>query len=71
MSRLWNTEPRLSKDRDKAVSYSDQISKLEQAGYVAKQNPEEVHCTKEAWYIPHHMVTHNKDRIVFDCSFTF
>lgn len=72
MSRLCNTESRLFKDPDKAISYCDQISKLEQAGYVAKLTPEDVHSTKEAWYIPHHMVTHNnKDRIVFDCSFTF
>ncbi len=39
---------------------------------MAKLTPEEVHTTNEAWYIPHHMITHNnKDRIVFDCSFTF
>ena len=72
MSRLRNTETRLSKDPEKAISYCDQIAKLEKAGYVAKLTPEEVHSSNEAWYIPHHMVTHNnKDRVVFDCSFTF
>lgn len=72
MSRLCNTEAHLSKNPSKALSYCDQISKLEQAGYVKKLTTEEVENTKEAWYIPHHMVTHNdKDRIVFDCSFTF
>ncbi|KAL3976302.1 alcohol-forming fatty acyl-CoA reductase [Sarotherodon galilaeus] len=72
MSRLCNTEARLAKDPDKAMSYKDQILKLEQAGYVVKLSPEEMHNSKEAWYIPHHMTSHNnKDRIVFDCSFTF
>ncbi len=28
--------------------------------------------TKEAWYIPHHMVQHNvKNRVVFNCSFSY
>lgn len=43
MPRLRNTETRLSKGPDRAISYSDQISKLEQDSYVAKLTPEEVH----------------------------
>lgn len=37
-----------------------------------KLTPEEVEQTKEAWYVPHHMVQHNgKNRVVFNCSFQF
>ncbi len=51
MSQLRNTEARLSKDPARAMSFKDQIAKLEQAGYVAKLSPGEVHNTKESWYI--------------------
>lgn len=39
---------------------------------MAKLSSERIHNSKEAWYIPHHVISHNnKDHIVFDCSFTF
>ncbi|GAA6089520.1 calpain-2 catalytic subunit-like [Tachysurus ichikawai] len=67
---LRSTEHRLARDPARAKAYCNEIRKQESAGYVAKITTEEAHRTLESWFIPHHMVHHNrKDRIVFNCSF--
>lgn len=47
------------------------MEKLIKAGSVIKCGPERPEKeNREAWYIPHHMVSHNgKNRIVFNCSY--
>ncbi|CAM4638688.1 unnamed protein product [Leuciscus chuanchicus] len=71
LANLRNTERRLQKDPDKASIYSGEIAKLIEAGYVDKLNQTEATQT-EAWYLPHHLVSHNnKQRLVFDCSFRY
>ncbi|KAL3979043.1 ATP-binding cassette, subfamily B (MDR/TAP), member 9 [Sarotherodon galilaeus] len=56
----------------KAAAYSREIQKLLQAGFVTAVAPEEAAVSNCSWFIPHHMVHHNgKDRIVFNCSFTY
>lgn len=48
------------------------MRKLQEAGYVAEISMQEAEQSPESWYIPHHMVTHNnKDRIVFNCSYSY
>lgn len=55
-----------------AEVYNKEILKLEQAGYAMKLTPEEGKGTDESWFIPHHLVHHNKKaRIVFNCSYQF
>ncbi|KAL2093214.1 hypothetical protein ACEWY4_010526 [Coilia grayii] len=72
LANLRSTERRLLKDPARAASYRSEISKLEQAGYVVKIAEDVLNKSAESWFIPHHMVTHNgKDRIVFNCSFTY
>ena len=69
MPNLRSTERRLAKDPERAKSYNIEIQKLVDAGSITKLSPEEVNQEGEAWYIPHHMVSHNnKNRIVFNCS---
>lgn len=72
LSHLRSTERRLARDPERAAAYCAEIQKLEQAGYVVKVKEEELETGGESWYIPHHMVSHNgKNRIVFNCSFTY
>ncbi|XP_023811839.1 uncharacterized protein LOC110015208 [Oryzias latipes] len=69
---LRSTEKRLSRDPEKARVYQAEMTKLITAGYVREVTEEEVRTSKESWFIPHHMVTHNgKNRVVFNCSFTY
>ncbi|XP_073766348.1 uncharacterized protein [Danio rerio] len=70
MPTLRSIERKLQRDPEKATIYSREIEKLIKAGYVTKIHPEEISQSKEAWYIPHHLVCHNdKPRLVFNCSF--
>lgn len=72
LANLRSTERHLLKDPEKAAAYGAEILKLKQAGYVVKLEDEEVNTSTESWFIPHHMVMHNgKNRIVFNCSFTY
>lgn len=72
LSHLRGTERRLARDPERAAAYCAEIKKLEQAGYVVKVTEEGLKTDGESWYIPHHMVSHNgKNRIVFNCSFTY
>ncbi|XP_063766006.1 uncharacterized protein LOC134882305 [Eleginops maclovinus] len=71
MAQLRSTEKRLAGDPDKAATYKGEIKKLVEAGYV-KKIPLDEAASSPGWYIPHHMVHHNgKNRIVFNCSFSF
>ena len=71
LGHLRGTKKWLCQDPMQAQSYSKEIKKLLDAGYVDKLTPAAVQASDSAWYIPHHMVHHNgKDRIVFNCSFT-
>lgn len=68
---LCHTKKRLLKHPKCAAAYNAEIAKLEHAGYATKVG-REMECSKESWFIPHHMVTHNgKNRIVFNCSFSY
>ena len=72
MARLRATESKLAKDPTKAAAYNTEVSKLVETGHVKRLAEGEVGTSPEAWYIPHHMVTHNaKNRLVFDCSFEY
>ncbi|KAK0156275.1 hypothetical protein N1851_000422 [Merluccius polli] len=73
MPTLRGVERRLAKDLAQAAAYRVEMEKLIKAGSVIKCGPEapadEGH---EAWYIPHHMVSHNgKNRLVFNCSYQY
>lgn len=69
---LRGVERRLQRDPEKATVYGAEIDKLIQAGSVVKLDPSEVTGGEEAWYIPHHLVSHNgKHRLVFNCSFRY
>ncbi|KAK7939924.1 hypothetical protein WMY93_003250 [Mugilogobius chulae] len=71
IGHLRGTESRLLKDPAKAASYNQEVRKLLDSGYIRKISSAEEQSIS-SWYIPHHMVHHNgKDRIVFNCSFTF
>ncbi|XP_062287006.1 uncharacterized protein LOC133992303 [Scomber scombrus] len=72
MSYLRSTERRLAKDPPLAITYKQEIDKLERAGYAKKLTPQEVEHSSESWYVPHHIVSHHgKHRIVFNCSFSY
>ena len=72
MPMLCSTERRLEKDPAKAKVYEAEIQKLINGGCVTKLSKEEMDKSNESWFIPHHLVHHNgKDRLVFDCSFTY
>ena len=72
MSYLRSTERRLAKDPLLAITYKQEIDKLERAGYAKKLTPQEVEHSSESWYVPHHIVSHHgKHRIVFNCSFSY
>ena len=71
LGHLRGIEKRLFHEPVRAETYSKEIKKLLDAGYINKLPPAAVHTSDDAWYIPHHMVHHNgKDRIVYNCSFT-
>lgn len=56
----------------KAEAYQAEIMKLKEAGYTTRISQEQVKTSKESWFIPHHLVTHNgKNRIVFNCSHSY
>ncbi|KAL0194586.1 hypothetical protein M9458_008158, partial [Cirrhinus mrigala] len=64
--------PQLRSNPEQASAYQTEISRLKEAGYVAKLDPREVDSSTESWYIPHHIVQHNnKNRVVYNCSFQF
>ncbi|KAL0195426.1 hypothetical protein M9458_008998, partial [Cirrhinus mrigala] len=66
------TERHLLKDPERAATYSAEIKKLVEEGYVAKLDPDKPSQSPERWFIPHHMVTYNdKNRLVFNCSFLY
>lgn len=72
LANLRSTERRLLRDPQRAVAYCAEIAKLEKAGYAVKVPEEELNTSAESWFIPHHMVSHKgKNRIVFNCSFTY
>lgn len=72
LGQLRGTEKRLSQDPVRANTYNQEITKLLDAGYVVKLTDDEAHAKVSSWYISRHMVHHNgKDRIVFNCSFTY
>ncbi|XP_073669326.1 uncharacterized protein [Paramisgurnus dabryanus] len=72
MSRLRSCERRLLQNPSQAETYTREIQKLVDVGYVKKLTLSEAADAPESWYIPHHIVRHNgKDRIVFDCSFSY
>lgn len=67
-----STEKRLSRDSVKAEAYQAEIVKLKEAGYTTQISQEQVKTSKESWFIPHHLVTHNgKNRIEFNCSYSY
>ncbi|XP_026105544.1 uncharacterized protein LOC113077350 [Carassius auratus] len=72
LPQLRGIEKRLERDPVLTAAYQEELARLVQAGYVVKLSQEQVDKTKEAWYIPHHMVQHNgKNRVVFNCSFSY
>lgn len=72
MAQLRGIERRLVRQPERAAAYSKEIHKLLDAGYVTPVPPAEAAKSDHSWFILHHMVHHNgKDRIVFNCSFTF
>ncbi len=72
LPQLRSVEKRLLKNPEQASTYQAEITRLKEAGYVAKLEPTEVDSSTESWYIPHHMVQHNnKNRVVYNCSFQF
>ncbi len=72
LPQLRSVEKRLLKNPEQASAYQAEITRLKEAGYVAKLEPTEVDSSTESWYIPHHMVQHNnKNRVVYNCSFQF
>lgn len=69
---LRQSERKLKKHPELATVYSDKISKLNHAGYVAKLTEMQINDSAESWYIPHHIVEYNgKHRVVFNCSFIY
>ncbi|XP_042610577.1 uncharacterized protein LOC109111550 [Cyprinus carpio] len=72
LPQLRSVERRLLKNPEQESAYQTEITKLKEAGYVAKLEPREEDSSTESWYIPHHMVQHNnKNRVVYNCSFQF
>ncbi|KAJ8381811.1 hypothetical protein SKAU_G00025890 [Synaphobranchus kaupii] len=67
MPMLRSTERRLLRDPKQADAYKKEMQKLIGAGAVQEVDQET--SSKEGWYIPHHLVSHNgKNRLVFNCS---
>ncbi|KAL0177742.1 hypothetical protein M9458_026636, partial [Cirrhinus mrigala] len=63
LPQLRSVERKLLKNTDQASTYQAEITKLKDAGYAVKLEPSEVEDSKESWYIPHHMVQHNRSHI--------
>lgn len=67
MALLRSTERRLLRNPEQADAYKSEMHKLIKAEVVKEVTPDNL--SKESWYIPHHLVTHNeKNRLVFNCS---
>ncbi len=62
LPQLRSVERKLLKNSDQASAYQAEITKLKEAGYAVKLEPSEVENSKESWYIPHHMLQHNKKK---------
>ncbi|KAI2646049.1 Gag-Pro-Pol polyprotein [Labeo rohita] len=72
MSSLRGMERQLARSPEKAEVYKSEIKKLELNGAAIKLLNEGQGGTRENWYIPHHMITHNgKNHLVFNCSFEY
>lgn len=72
LAQLRWAERRLARDPEKVATYSKEIHKLLDAGYVTSMSSMEAEESSHSWFIPHRMVHHKgKDRIVFSCTFTF
>ncbi|XP_076856690.1 uncharacterized protein LOC143510810 [Brachyhypopomus gauderio] len=72
MPCLRRVERRLSRDPEWASAYKAEMGKLIQAGSVKKLETQQLSEEGEAWYVPHHMVSHNgKNRLVFNCSYQY
>lgn len=73
MPSLRGVERRLAKDPERAEAYKVEMEKLIKAGSIIKcGSGTPVTEGQEAWYIPHHMVSHNgKNRLVFNYSFQY
>jgi len=73
MPNLRSVERRLARDPAWAAAYKVEMEKLIKAGSVIRCGPEvPLREGCEAWYIPHHMVSHNgKNRLVFNCSYQY
>lgn len=72
MPLLRSTERRLSTNPEFSKVYNQEIHKLVEAGYAERITSEEASCSAEYWYIPHHLVHHNrKARVLFNCSFLY
>lgn len=69
---VHSMELRLAKNPSLAITYQQEIEKLQRAGYATKLTPQEAEQSSESWYVPNHIVSHHgKHRIVFNCSFTY
>lgn len=58
---LWSTERRCLRDHAKAEAYRIKIEKIIQAG-VIQEVTQETSRNREVWYIPHHLVSHNRKK---------
>lgn len=59
MAALLLTEHQIARNPVGATICSQEIQKLEQAGYVKRLIPKEAASTDESWYVPQHLVGHN------------
>lgn len=73
MPNLRGIERRLARDPARAAIYKEEMDKLIKVGFVIRCGPEvPTPQDREAWYIPHHLVSHNgKNRLVFNCSHVY
>ncbi|KAK0149995.1 hypothetical protein N1851_009229 [Merluccius polli] len=72
MALLRATERRLATNPEQSSVYNEEINKLEKAGYAVKIDADKVSRSRESWFLPHHLVSHNgKARVVFNCSFNY
>lgn len=69
--QLRSTKRRLGKAPKLVAAYIAEVQKLDNACYVVKLDPGAEETTS-SWYIPHHMLQHNrKYRVIFNCLFQF
>ncbi|KAJ8378745.1 hypothetical protein AAFF_G00236650 [Aldrovandia affinis] len=72
LAHLCGTERRLSKDPERTAVYNSEVHKLVESSFAKKVTPEAVKECLSGWYIPHHMVHHNREnRIIFNCYFNY